>query len=83
MNIDFYVARDDRGIHFFKDYPDLVKFNPYVEELEWTGYPFEFGTGVGKLIKDFVENTQVIDSLEPFEAPKHIRLADLKIFEIE
>lgn len=83
MNLEFYVARDDRGLHFFKDCPDLVKFNPYTEEIEWTGYPFDFGTGVGKLIRDCVENNPIVDNLEPYDAPLHLRLSDVKIFEID
>lgn len=82
MNIEFYVARDDRGVHFFQDYPDLVKFNPYSEEIEWTGYPFEFGTGLGKSIRDYIENN-LIGNLEVYDTPKHFRLTDVKIIKID
>lgn len=82
MNIEFYVARDDRGVHFFHDCPDLVKFNPYTEDIEWTGYPFDFGTGLGKIVRDHIENN-LIGDLEAFDAPKHFRLTDVKIFEID
>lgn len=82
MNIEFYVARDDRGVHFFQDCPDLVKFNPFSEDIEWTGYPFDFGTGLGKIVRDHIENN-LIDNLEAYDTPKHFRLTDVKIFEID
>ena len=36
---------------------------PFSEEIEWTGYPFDFGTGLGKIVRDHIENN-LIDNLE-------------------
>lgn len=43
--MELYIAKDEFNIVFFKDKPDIIKFNE--DEYEWTGYPFSFG--------DFIE----------------------------
>ena len=75
--MDFYVARDDRGLHYFEDCPDLVKFNPYVEEIEWTGYILDFGK-FDKQIKSFIENTPEVQNLEPYDAPVHVSIVGIE-----
>ena len=75
--MDFYVARDDRGLHYFEDCPDLVKFNPYVDDIEWTGYKLDFGK-FDKKIKAFIEDVPEVQNLEPFDAPVHISIIGIE-----
>lgn len=76
--MNFFVARDNNGFHYFLDYPDLVKFNPYSEEIEWTGYPVDFGK-FEKEIKKIVENDPRVQDLDEFDDPLHINICDIKI----
>lgn len=77
--IEFYVARDDRGLNYFSDCPDLVKFNPNDNYIEWTGYPFSFGNGIGSQIKMMVEAIPEVYNIELFDTPIHIRIDNLKV----
>ena len=76
--MEFYVACDNNGLHYFSDCPDLVKFNPYSEDIEWTGYPVDFGT-YDKEIKALVEKDSRIEDLYPYDAPIHFKITEITI----
>lgn len=74
--MEFYVARDNNGLHCFADCPDLVKFNPYSDEIEWTGYPIDFGI-LDKDVKKFLEFNPYVADLYPYDAPLHISISEI------
>lgn len=75
--MDFYIAKDCSGIWFFKDCPDLVKFSANAP-VEWTGYPVNFGDFKDSIMK-MVANNPIIDELEDYGTPIHVKITDLTV----
>lgn len=71
--MEFYVAKDSKGLHYFSDCPDLVKFNPFDDNVEWTGYPVDFGQFKAE-IKNMVESDPLVDDLGVYDEPLHIKV---------
>ena len=78
--MEIYVARDSSGLCFFKDRPDLVRFN-MIDPVEWTGYPVDFGDL--STIKNLLSKDPNIIELEEYAEPIHIKIKGLKITVIE
>lgn len=78
IEFEIFIAKDDRGTHFFQDKPDLVKYDPFSDIIEWVGYPANFGT-FDRQIKEMLENEPHVFDLYPFDAPIHIKVKGFNI----
>ena len=72
--MDFYVAKDNGRIVFFKDEPDLVKFSSTSTPV-WEGYPVDFGDFT-KIRNLAIKHPSVID-LDDYDTPVHLHIDDI------
>ena len=72
--MDFYVAKDNGRIGFFKDEPDLVKFSSDTPPV-WEGYPINFGDF--SQIKTLATKHPDVIAMDEYDPPVHLYIDDI------